>query len=272
MDGDSCCPASPTRTAPRPPATAHPGPCVHPPVPLIPLRFLPSAPSPRTHFPNSRASAASSSNSSHPPRPPAPRPVPAMGKTAIARTHAPSRAGRGEEQLAGPSSCEVWGCQGEEPGLRGRHGKAVRECYPEPLLPAALFCSLSGFLASEGPWGEADGAPSRDGHVLLATGSGRNVHLPWPSTVPWGPRTSSPNRDACSLGPRTGPGRAPRAQRAGCTQGPARPRLRGREGARVQAAGSKGAVGSPATRVQGRRTAVAAWPRGTGPQTGAAPR
>lgn len=162
--------ASPTCAPPaRPPRpTQDHGP---PPALLIRLRVLPSAPSTWAHFPNSPASAASSSDSSRPLRPPGPHPVPSMGKAAAAQTHAPSRAGRGEEQLAGPSSCEVWGCQGEEPGLRGRHGKAARECYPEPpparcpvLLPLRIP-GLRGALGG-GRGGSQPGRPRPVGHRL----------------------------------------------------------------------------------------------------------
>lgn len=163
--GPAAPPASPTWTgAPcpirhGPPRTMRPS-SISP----NPVRLLPSAPSIWTHFPNSRAIAASSSNSL------APSTHPRHGKGCHCLDTCSVLGRAGEEQLAGPGSCEVWGCQGEEPRLRGRHGKAVRECYPEPLLPTDPFCSLAGFLASEGPWREAGGAPNWDRCVLLATG------------------------------------------------------------------------------------------------------
>lgn len=142
------------------------------------------------------------------PRPPPP--IPTLGKAVTARTHAPSWAGPGQEQLAGPCSCEVWGCQGEEPRLWGRHGKAVRECSPEPSCPQPGR-SLSGFPASEWLWREADGVPHGDHRDPLAMGCARSVHLPGPCG-PLELQDRGPPPEACSRAQRAGPGRAARIQ------------------------------------------------------------
>lgn len=71
----------------------------------------------------------------------APRPIPPWERASTAPTHALSWAAWGRSSWPA-GSCEVRGCQGEEPRLGGRHGKAARECYPEPLLLAAPFRSL----------------------------------------------------------------------------------------------------------------------------------
>ena len=63
----------------------------------------------------------------------------------------------GEEQLAGPGSCEVQGCQGEEPRLQGRHGKAVSKCYPDPSCRQPRSAPSQDFWPPSGPGGRQMG-------------------------------------------------------------------------------------------------------------------
>lgn len=76
--------------------------------------------------------------------------------------------------------------------IMGRHGKAVRECSPEPSCPQPGR-SLSGSLVSEWLWKEADGVPHGNHCDPLATGSVRSVHLLGPCG-PWSSRTGPPPR------------------------------------------------------------------------------
>lgn len=255
-DGDSCSPSL-ARTdrapfscwSPRLPIRhGHPGPCVHAPFLLIPLPASSQVSKQLDTFSKFSGHCRFLLKFLTPLCP-----IPAMGKGHRCPTHALPGAGRAEEQLAGPGSCEVWGCQGEEPRLQGRHGKAERECYPEPLPLAAPFRSPSAFLASQWPWREADGALNRDHCVQLATGSARNVHLPGPNTrlrVREG--TSSPSPDACLLGHRTGPSQpdTPSSQalqtepRGSPEKGASHRAQLLLEGARVRAGGRTGVGGS----------------------------
>ena len=100
-------------------------------------------------------------------------------------------AGRGGEQLAGPGSCEVRGCQGEGPRLGGVMGKLGGNATQSPSC-RSLCCSLSAFLASE------CSLEGRDHCVLLASGSARNVHLSGPGYLAQSVGTSSSSPDACS--------------------------------------------------------------------------
>ena len=114
-----------------------PRPRVHPAIPLIPLPASSQRSGRLDAFSKFPGAAPSSSNSS----PLAPSPP--WEKAATVPTHALSWADRGRSSWP-TGSCEVRGCQGGEPRLGGRHGKAARECYPEPLLLAAPFRSLCG--------------------------------------------------------------------------------------------------------------------------------
>lgn len=210
---------------PAPSVTAHPGPCIRPPFLLIPSGFFPVLPALGHIFQILEPLLLPLQI----PQPP--RPIPTMGKAAPARTHARSWAGRGEDQLAGPGSCEVWGCQGEEPRLRGRHGKAVRECYPEPLLPPARsaplrISGLRGALGG-GRWGSQLGSLYPAGHRLPRKPSAQL------STVPSEFSPSSPSPDAC-------PTHQPRIATAPPWKGPECGLLAGEKG------------GSPARCAQGR--------------------
>lgn len=174
-----------------PSVTAHPGPQVHPAIPLIP----PPASSQRSGrldaFSKFPGTAPSSSNSS----PLAPSPP--WEKAATARTQALSWAARGRSSWPA-GSCEVWGCQGEEPRLGGRHGKATRECYAEPLPLAALFRPL----CAERQMGLPAGPPvSREPRAL----QGACTCLGWvPGSL--GPRTGQPHPQTLASGlPRAQP-------------------------------------------------------------------
>lgn len=159
--GTAAAPGSPARAGLPSPDGApgcpvrrgHPGLCIHPPLLLIPAGI----------FPVLRAVGCIFQILGpllFPPQiPRPPHPIPAMGKGCDARTLALPWVGRGVggEQLAGPGSCEVQGCQGEEPRLQGRHGKAVSKCYPDPSCRQPRSAPPQDFWPPSGPGGRQMG-------------------------------------------------------------------------------------------------------------------
>lgn len=183
-DGDSCPPQltrsdgppSPAGAPAAPSVMAHPGLRPPPPPPNPPAGIFPVLQAVGHIFQILGPLLLPPQIPRRPQRPPLPWERPQCPDTCS------SWPGEGEEQLAGPSSCEVRGCQGEEPRLWGRHGKAARRCSPDPSCPQPRSAPSLDFWPPSGPRGRWMGLQQEPlcppGHRLCPTSPSAWAELP----------------------------------------------------------------------------------------------